>query len=318
MTNETPQSDKGRLSADEREALKRTFIAYMDENPAPASMPIPSLSPYFPRMVRIPALAFASFLFVVTGSAYAAERSLPNDFLYPVKTEVIEPLFIEAPAFSKHAKARANTTLITRRLIEARELINDDELSPELASSLTAEVEVRTEAVESYVNEAVASGDLTNAFEIGTEAETTLDAHGEVLATLAEDRGIVGSAIEELVQDVEIEADEATGTTDRLETVAISKSGPELEAFLTSTYESIEDTLGRTRESQASIPEDSTIELTQTAELLIIEADTQHAESTSAFAAGDIPEAIEKARDSLRAAKRAQIFIESLEDTASN
>lgn len=310
MNKNTPQLNT-RLSPDERAEMKHSFMAYMEANPVPA-MRTSSRSPYFPQIFRLQTVALASFLFILTGSAYAAEASLPNDFLYPVKTEVIEPLFIQAPAVTGHAKARANSTLITRRLEEAQALVDEDALSPEIAAYLAIELDAHAAEIQEYVEDAALAGDLSEAFEMSTEVETTLEAHTDVLESVADEHLGIGAAIDELLEDVEDEAEEAADSGDRLEIEVSARLDGEAEEFLKESHRDIAETLEELRES-ALLLDASEDELIQDAQALLEESGASREASVEALSAGNTREAVEQARDSLRAAKRAVIFIESHE-----
>jgi len=63
--------------------------------------------------------------------AFASEESLPNNFLYPIKTDVIEPLR-EALTFSAKGKALYQSNLATKRLVEAETLIDQGKLDQDV------------------------------------------------------------------------------------------------------------------------------------------------------------------------------------------
>ena len=64
------------LTAEERAAMKREFVSFMQANPPVRAKARTGIrSPYFPHLMRIPAFAVA-FLALMGGTAYAAEQSL--------------------------------------------------------------------------------------------------------------------------------------------------------------------------------------------------------------------------------------------------
>jgi hypothetical protein len=99
---------------------------------------MPVQSPYSwmlaPRSIALAAVAF--LLVVSTGTTYAAEGSLPGQVLYPVKTQVIEPLTV-ALAPTAAAKAEANASIATTRVQEAQTLAADGSLTPAVAQEIS-------------------------------------------------------------------------------------------------------------------------------------------------------------------------------------
>jgi len=64
------------------------------------------------------------------GVAFASQDSLPGDFLYPVKTKIIEPVQ-SVLSFSPEAKTIHESKLVSKRLIEAEILAREGRLDTE-------------------------------------------------------------------------------------------------------------------------------------------------------------------------------------------
>jgi len=124
-----------RLTDAEKSAMRMRLQAAMGVMPVAKA---PTKSPY--QWILAPrsfALAVVAFLLVVsTGTTYAAEGSLPGGVLYPVKTNVIEPLTV-ALAPTVAAKAEANATIATTRVQEAQTLAADGTLTPAVAAEIS-------------------------------------------------------------------------------------------------------------------------------------------------------------------------------------
>lgn len=124
---------KARLSIDEKFDMRKNIVGYIDLNRPEQVSPYVSKTffrSYFQHARLSTGLAFA-FLFVFTGStiALAAEKSLPGDLLYPVKTQVSENIL---RAFNKITPADTvafETGLMEKRLVEAEDLEKNRQLN---------------------------------------------------------------------------------------------------------------------------------------------------------------------------------------------
>ncbi len=146
----------------------------------------PVRSPYFsfaaPRFA-VPALV----LIIVVGGggvSYAAEGTLPGDFLYPVKISVNESVR-GALAFSDESKAEWHATAVERRMEEAETLADKGSLTPEVRSELETNFEEHAERVAEVVDRAEAK-DPVRAAHIRTRFTSSLAAHASVIARLGD------------------------------------------------------------------------------------------------------------------------------------
>ena len=90
------------------ESIKKTFSSWLNISHEFAIHPVLA--------------AFALVFFISIGTTSAAERSLPGEILYALKTRVNEPLQ-GVLAVSPVAKAEWNAGLATRRLEEAGQIV---------------------------------------------------------------------------------------------------------------------------------------------------------------------------------------------------
>lgn len=287
--------------------MRAEFTAFMDANPPTPKRAV--LSPYFPHLVRIPAM-IALALVVVSGTAYAAEHSLPNDPLYPVKTSVIEPVFIRGLAFGDRAQASANNTLVDRRLKEAVELIERDEMDPENATKIATAIDRHTEAVSGYVTKASQEGDLSAALDAGTELENTLEAHGDVLASIVDGEPSTAE-IYALIDAVAEHANAVENAGEAVEEQVVNDP-EETREYVDEAVKATEAKLVEARERADAL---------STSEELLIDATTLLTASESALAAGttqlaegNAAGALPLIRDALQSAGQAEILLESSQD----
>lgn len=194
-----------RLTADERAGMHAEMRAFM------AAHPVRQRAPFFgPRLVRL-AVPVAAVVIVFGGSAYAAELSLPNDSLYPVKVDVIEPA-LSSLAFTSAQEAQVNGLLVERRLKETRELVRQERLDTATASDLRARTERHADAAQEAIRAMAAEGDASGALEIGSDLEATIDGHLEAIAAVAEDHPSPDA--EAYVETVGTEGDETEDLND--------------------------------------------------------------------------------------------------------
>lgn len=137
-------AEKTRLKASERAELRARILTYMEYHPltnkaVPQGKTISYSFSIFQQFgTRIAASAFA-ILFIVVGVPIAAERAVPGDILYPVKTKINEEVraqFINSP----YERIAFETELMERRIAEARLLEKEGKLSEEIEAQLAETV----------------------------------------------------------------------------------------------------------------------------------------------------------------------------------
>lgn len=146
-----------RLSTAEKTALKNRLFADMEAS-ARAVPATKQLSPFF---FRVPVYAFRTVgvallvvLLVTTPVAFAAERSLPGELLYTVKTTITEPV---AGVFVQHAqKDEYYQTLLVKRASELRVLAKRGQLEEK-------QLRDAEEALQNTVRDAIASVETSGA-----------------------------------------------------------------------------------------------------------------------------------------------------------
>ncbi len=133
-----------RMSDAEKSAMRMRLEAAMAGAPrAPRPTPSPYSFMWAPRSFAL--LGLALLLVVSTGTAYAAEGSLPGAPLYPVKVNVIEPLAV-ALASGPAAKAQVHADLAVRRVAEAQTLAAKGDLTVRTAQEIADNYNAHAEA----------------------------------------------------------------------------------------------------------------------------------------------------------------------------
>ena len=180
-------AQKIRLKTAERHELRERILAYMEYHPLPKAkrtLKEEIVSERFTFVhfntmyTRIVTGAFA-FLLIV-GVPFAAERSVPGDVLYPVKTNINETVWSQF-ANSPYEKVAFETTLINRRIAEARLLDKEGKLTDAIEAEIAGVVKTHAAAAQQGITELKA----TDADE-GAIAEisfgTVLDVQSAILA----------------------------------------------------------------------------------------------------------------------------------------
>lgn len=153
-------TEKTRLKAAERRELRERVLSYMEYHPLPKQRSevlqhtlsgdrfifIPLNTVY----TRVAAGFFALVLFV--GVPLIAERAVPGDALYLVKTEVNEGIRSQF-ADSPYEKVELETKLIERRIAEARLLASEGKLTDEVQAEIALTVKGHASAAQSGIAE---------------------------------------------------------------------------------------------------------------------------------------------------------------------
>ncbi len=137
-----------------RAAMRSELLAYADLHAMPQTEKAPFnsisfITGIFSTSRPLMASAFAIVFVVSTTSAtaFASEKALPGDMLYPIKVGVAEPV---ASVFAGTGveKARFHAKLAVKRVEEAKALEGRGPLSPEQESELSKRFIAETERVE--------------------------------------------------------------------------------------------------------------------------------------------------------------------------
>jgi DNA-binding protein YbaB len=148
-------AEKINLKVSERQELRERILSYMEYHPLPKSAQVESLTTEYipsesfiriyvtPRTLRF-AGATLALVFIVM--PFVAERSVPGDVLYLVKTGVNETIQ-GTLANSPYQKIEFETKLMERRISEARILASEGKLTEETKTQLAETVKEHTQAV---------------------------------------------------------------------------------------------------------------------------------------------------------------------------
>jgi len=124
-------------------------------------------------------------IFILSGSGivFASEGSLPDSVLYPLKVNIVEPIE-GALKFSSKAKAEHESSLASKRLVEAEILASENKLDLKNEEKINKLLSKHTEALNnalSKVNSSNLNGDTDL---ITTDFRAEMNAHARVLDIL--------------------------------------------------------------------------------------------------------------------------------------
>lgn len=182
LNNLKTESTKLRMTPAEKAAMKASVFGA----PAPVSL-APQPSAYFGAFsfmhtrVLVPAFTFV-LVFGGVGTAAAAQGTLPGDILYPVKISINEAVEV-ALATSPVARAEVSAKLAERRVEEAEALAAQGKLDAAVGEELAANFEAHVESADEHTTE-VEAQDPSAAASLRAKLDSSLLAHGEILATL--------------------------------------------------------------------------------------------------------------------------------------
>lgn len=213
-------AEKVRLKAAERRELRERILSYMEYHPLPkkheslsATKGIVSESFTMLRInvfyARIAAGVFA--LILVVGVPLLAERSLPGDALYLVKTQINEGIRAQF-ADSPYEKVAYETTLIERRIAEARLLASEGRLTEEVGAKIAETVKGHADAAQSGIAELkMQNADDAAIAEIALDS--ALEVQSAVLDSEEEGGGAPTDGIRNVVNTAREEVVAKRGTT---------------------------------------------------------------------------------------------------------
>jgi hypothetical protein len=223
--------------------MRRDFMRFVDAHPAEEPRRA-ARSPYL-WIVRSP-LAYSLALFLVLGSTvYAAEGSLPQEALYPLKTDVIEPIAVQLAPLVGISRGDARVAVVERRLEEAETLVDQGDLSTTSASILAAKISESSSEARRYASSTAEHGHTADALDTNSKLETLLEAHGDVLTDAADDQASTTTqGSDTLIGIVQSQGDQTENASEHLEEqLGGQASSTETQSYLVDIQQSATSTI---------------------------------------------------------------------------
>ena len=168
---------KTTLQQSDRERVRSFLLQYSEHNPVRGQVRVPQQSSvlvwFAHSRIAMATAVIVAVVFAFGGVASASEGALPGDVLYPVKVSIAEPV-IGALIVSNEARAKWETELVERRLLETETLAVQGKLDAQTDAELS-------ERFEKHV--AIARARMADE----ETFEATLEVHERVLDALVDD-----------------------------------------------------------------------------------------------------------------------------------
>lgn len=171
-----------RMTTEEKSAMFERIIE-VPQKPEPVVSPwtLHSFRTWIERhrLVALPAVIVLLLAISGTNVALAAKGSLPGDLLYPVKTNIIEPLE-GTLAITPVAKANFNASIVSTRLDEAETLASEGRLDPVKEQQIEASFNTHVSALSDELN-VIAKTDASSSDALRTAFQANMNSQADIL-----------------------------------------------------------------------------------------------------------------------------------------
>jgi hypothetical protein len=184
------------LTKDEKDLVMEKITAFIKENPREIGSPYyhhniwssvgSPLSPILSTLnkkVSMPIVIAMIILALGGGTSFAANSSLPGDFLYPVKINVNEKL-ASFVSFGDNADVQVETEQANTRVEETKKLDAKGTLSAKDKTELETNFEEHTTKAKKIVEDMKAKGEVEAADKANVNLEKVLQKHDSVLENI--------------------------------------------------------------------------------------------------------------------------------------
>ncbi len=130
--------------------------------------------------------ALAGILVFSVSVASAAEKSLPGEYLYPVKTKITEPMQ-KILSVGSEQKADLAVKFVNKRLKEFGTISVKKEASPELKKEIQTELSSQIKEAKKEIQKLTEENDTSEAAGAANELQSILSAHSIVLEKISAD-----------------------------------------------------------------------------------------------------------------------------------
>jgi len=174
------KEQKTKLLKNEKIQFRNNLISFMQDNPVRNTELVRHIYqvPIFLKLKTqyMPLFILLALLMGTTGTAFAAENTVPGDTLYPVKLNITEKargLFV----LGNNSKAEWQTKLVERRLEELEKLSFNGEVPEEVRVKIEERIAVHTEKINQAINRLEERGDVQGAELLASHLESNLKGH---------------------------------------------------------------------------------------------------------------------------------------------
>jgi len=221
------------LDATKKEETKENLIAYIKMHPV-RKVEVDRLKLqtranilFFNKEHMYAKLATILILLSGTGTAFAAENTIPGDALYNVKVNINENVR-GALAISSEAKSNWEAQVAERRLDEASKLAAQGKLTAELETKLESKFTEQTQKIKDRIAKLQETGKEDSASELSTRLQSALQIHSEILDTLNSATDTPRQEIKPLLKQLKEEVESMKEVKSKMDDEHEKKSGPDI------------------------------------------------------------------------------------------
>jgi hypothetical protein len=179
-------------------------------------------------------ITFALIVFVVsTGTlAYAAQDSLPGEFLYPIKTEITEKIE-EGLALTTETKLKVQTKRVNRRVEEALTLVEGNKFSPENQIIIEDQISIDMVKLSENIDILKGEGKIEKALEATSTLQPTLQVQKEQLEDITETNDKPVSTFTASISEIDevIQTNQAVELIRKIDNALVQLDKKEVEIF---------------------------------------------------------------------------------------
>jgi len=260
-----------------------------------------SLFNLFKQPKSMTAAIIAIMLIAGGGTSYAAESSVPGDFLYPVKIEVNENVK-SAFAVSNEAEASLQARLAEERLEEAEELAARGELTAETSANIITRLQAHYQEAEERSEASEAKGDFESSATVRASLEGSFRSYADVLTDL--NTRVAGNDSSSLIVNIRSYADASA----RAQATATIETSVDAKVAVQSTMNRTDKVISDTQTKVTRAEGKLSAEAHTQAEAKLAEAVSAQAKAKASFRA----EAYQAAYTSTQAAIRISNEVSSM------
>ena len=225
-------TEKTRLKVSERQEVRERILAFMEYHPLTKSGGDVSMEhafvsePFWVMRLNKKVMRYVggAFIFLMIVVPFVAERAMPGDILYAVKTGINEP-FQSQFATSPYEKIEFETRLMERRIAEARVLASKGELTDEVKSHIAETVKAHSSTVQQEIA-SLREADAESAAIAQIAFSSSLEAQSVVLGATSED--VITLAMDSGTEEVE---DPILSAVNEAQSVASREQGSTTPSF---------------------------------------------------------------------------------------
>lgn len=242
------------------------------------------------------------------GVTFVANKSLPGDVLYSVKTSFNDNV-LESFAFSSEGKAGVHVDIAEDRLEEAEKIVVDGSLKADVRAQLEANFKAHADRVAELVAKLLDS-DAAVAAKVASDFETSLKAHEDILAQLSTDSNddVEKTEIEKINAVVKARAEAAEAMRKKAETKLKTESSVEVKSAAEGRIGAAENKIAEVKKYLASVKARLGAEATADAEARLVVAESTLAQANAQLSAQAFGDAFLLASQAHRIAQDAKLL----------